>query len=492
MVARALFPLHRIAISRLFGVTVYGAYRIGADLSELAARTATLGADKGLSRFLAEDRIGQEHELEEQTLGTALRLAGGAGAALAMTLALAASALAHLWQIEPAASMLRAMAISLFAWDLAQVLIAATLGAKVMRVNTFVRGLAEPLLLLGAVVGAARAGRSALALGAAHAAVYVTLLALAAVGCATVFGARRLVVSLRAPRRPGFIRYSLPLAAAELSNALLGRLNVFLLGAFSGPDTVALFGAAEELGRPIAAARYVFDPIAATTFAECFKLRDWQRLAHTVGFFTRWVASAAAPLFVTLLVLRADLLALYGPTYAQAGDAMILLAGVHLSNAVLGVSAGLLPLSGRPVLFFLNNLGSSLANLLLCLVLIPRFGLIGAATASLTATLLLLGALVAQGTALVRINPFNRTLLKPLAAALGMTAVELALNALPLPRSARLAVVIAAGLPVYGLLLLALRPDEAERRLIVRVLGAPLRIVRAIRRQAARERDGQP
>jgi O-antigen/teichoic acid export membrane protein len=171
---------------------------------------------------------------------------------------------------------------------------------------------------------------------------------------------------------------------------------------------------------------------------------------------------------------------------------MILLAGVHLSNAVLGVSAGLLPLAGRPVQFFLNNLGSSLLNLLLCLALIPRFGLIGAAAASLTATVLLLAALVVQGTAVTRINPFSRALLKPLAAALGMTAVELAANALPLPRSVRLPLVMAAGLTAYGLLLLALRPDESERRLIVGLLGAPVRIMRAVLRQAPRKRDGQP
>jgi len=470
MLARVLLPVHRILISRLFGQTLYGSYRIASDLWETVSRTSMVASDKGLLRFIAEDRITHRADLERSTLGTAFRLVAGASLAAGIALALGAPWLAGIWKDAAATPLLRAMGASVVFCALAYTLVAAALGRKAMRVNLFVRGLAEPGLLLGAVIAAGLVGGGVVSLGLAHASTYLALLLLSAIGCAAVFGGGRLLDSLRAPRRAGFYAFVLPLAAAELMNLLLMRVGVFLLGGFRGPDVVALLGAAEELGRPIAAARYVFDPIVATAVAEAFKLRDMERLTHNVRFLTRWVASAAAPIAVVVFALRGDLLRLYGPAFPQAGGVLIVLGLGHMCNAVGGIAAGLLPMSGRPLAFFFNNLGAAIANVVLCLVLIPRYGLMGAAVASTTATALLIGALIVQTATQVKVHPFHLGLLKPAAAAIPSALAALGVRALPLPLVARIAAVaLAAGL-TYAIALLLLRPEERERRLVLSLL----------------------
>ena len=185
---------------------------------------------------------------------------------------------------------------------------------------------------------------------------YLLLLAVAVAAVSAIYGGRWLVAAMRKPPRAGFGAYVAPLAAAELANALLQRAHIFLLGGLAGPKAVALFAAAEELGRPAAAVRYVFDPIAAVAIAECFRLADRERLRYNVRLITRWVASAAAPIAATLIVLRGELLSLYGPTFGPASTAMVLMVGTHLSNSVLGIGAGILPVVGRPGRFLVSNL----------------------------------------------------------------------------------------------------------------------------------------
>jgi O-antigen/teichoic acid export membrane protein len=471
VLGHGLLPLQRMLVSRLLGQGLYGTYRVASDLVELLARTGMVGSDKGLLRFLAGDRVAGDHAAAAETAGSGLRLAAAAGLALAVALAAAAPALAAAWAIPELGSMLRVMAPAVLAADLTVVLVAATLAAKVTRANLIVRGLAEPALLLGLTLAAAAAG-GPVALAWAHTGAYVTLAGLALAAVALLFGGRSLLAALRARPRAGFVAFVVPLAAAELANAILMRAHVFILGARAGPNAVALFAAAEELGRPAAAVRYVFDPIATVAIAECLRLGDRARLRYNMRLITRWVASAAAPIAATLLVLRRELLSLYGPGYGPAAGAMVLMVAGHLAASVLGLAAGLLPLAGRPGRFLATNLAAAALNVGLCLVLIPRFGIDGAAVASLTATGALLGALITQTIRIEHVHPFEPALGKPFAAAAAAALVEHAVRALPFAAAARVPAVIVAGALVYAAVLLALGPGEEERRIILRLARA--------------------
>src|SRR5262249_4758993 len=153
-------------------------------------------------------------------------------------------------------------------------------------------------------------------------ATYVILLALAFRGTAAVLGRRRLRAALRAPAHPTFTRFAVPFGGSELMNAILQRASIFILTAFAGAPTVALFAAADELGRAVGAARLAFDSIITPMMSEAMRLRDQDRVRYLLALMTRWVASASAPLAVTLFVLRPQLLALYGPHYQDAATAM--------------------------------------------------------------------------------------------------------------------------------------------------------------------------
>jgi O-antigen/teichoic acid export membrane protein len=204
--------------------------------------------------------------------------------------------------------------------------------------------------------------------------------------------------------------------------------------------------------------------------SEALHQGDRARLRDNLALMTRWVATAAAPIALTLLALREPLLWLYGPAYVSGVTAMGLLVAGHLINAVLGLTAYVMVMSGRSGLSFWNNLAGAVVNLVLSFLLIPRHGVTGAAIASVISLAVLLGAVLVQVWYLERVHPFNLALAKPFVAAVIAFLGEVAVRALPLAPRPRVALVVVAGLVVYPAALLALGPGAEERRLVAGVV----------------------
>jgi O-antigen/teichoic acid export membrane protein len=471
MLGQGLIPLHRVLVSRLFGQVAYGIYRAGADLCEVVMRAGMAGADKSMYKFVAAHRAAGETREESEALGTGLRLAGGLSAVLATILALAAPFFVRVWGKREYGTVLPILAPSIVLGAGVMILMAATLAARVTRVNLFVRGIAEPVLLVLTTLVAYALHRSVTSVALAHLSTYLILLPLAIVGASVVFGRRRLGHALGAPRRPGFIGFALPVGASEMLNGILQRANVFILSGFAGASSVAVFAAAEELGRSVVGIRYAFDSIASPLISEALHSGDRDRLRYNLALMTRWVASAAAPIAFTLLALRPELLGLYGPGYHVGTTAITLLVLGHLVNGVMGLTPYVILMSGRSRLFLWDNLGAAALNLALSFVLIPRYGVTGGAIASTVSVVALQGALCVQGYVLERVHPFNWSIAKTFAAATIAFAAELGARAVPLPPLPRVALVIATGAVVYAAALIKIGPGEEERRFVLRLVA---------------------
>jgi O-antigen/teichoic acid export membrane protein len=475
MLGQGLMPVHRVLVSRLFGQTAYGVYRAGADLCEVLTRAGIAGGDKAMLKFVAAHRAVGETRQEAQALGSALRLSGGLLVFFSVALALAAPLFVRAWGNPAFGLVLPLLSPTIAASGLVLVLMAATLAAKVTRVNLFVRGVAEPTLLITITLAVWAFRPTVFAAAAAHSTATLVLLAFAGVGASAVLGRGRLWEALRAPGHPGLVKFALPLGASELMNGILQRANVFILSAYSGPAAVAVFAASEELGRSVVAMRYAFDSVAAPMMSEALHRGDRERLRYNLALMTRWVASASAPIALTLLALREPLLWLYGPAYVAGVSAMGLLVFGHLINGVLGLTGYVMVMAGRSGVFFWDNFIAALVNLGLSFALIPRYGVTGAAVASLISVAFLLGVIVYQAWRYERVHPFEWALGKPFLAAAIAFGGELCVRLLPLPPRLRVALVVAAGLVVYPAALMALGPGEEERRFVVglarRLLG---------------------
>ncbi|HSY38230.1 MAG TPA: polysaccharide biosynthesis C-terminal domain-containing protein, partial [Polyangia bacterium] len=311
-------------------------------------------------------------------------------------------------------------------------------------------------------LSAALIGRSMSTLAVAHvvAATATLLLAIFAVG--RVFGRGELRRAMRAPWLPGFIRFSLPLAAGDLLNAVLQRADIILVTMFVGTSAAGVYAAAEFITRVIASARSVFDSVAAPVFSEAVSLGQHERLKQNLVMMNRWVFTVATPIALTVVVLRHDLLALYGSAFQEGATALVILALSHWVNVSFGLSGWIMIGGGRSRLLLQNNIVVAVVNIVLGVTLIPRLGLLGAALAALGSVVLLHLMVLIEVRLGFGVYPFDKTVLKPLAAAATTLALELALDSHVAPTGVRIPLVIVAGLLCYvaTLGLLGLAPEE--------------------------------
>jgi O-antigen/teichoic acid export membrane protein len=472
VVAQSVLTVTQFLLARLFGRAVFGSYQACVAILELLTRGGTGGAGLSMLRYVAAYRARGEDDNVRSAIGTGLRLCLiVSGSAVAILMA-AAGPLARLMREPALETALRIMAPAAIATGCMWVLVQASLSAKVTRANFFVRGLGEPSFLLLAGLTAALAGRSLATLAVAHLVAAAATLSLAVIAVGRVFGRGELRRALRAPRLPGFVRFSLPLGAGELLNAVLQRADILLLTTFVGTGATAIYAASEFLTRVIAGARTVFDNVAAPVFSEALRLGEADRLRQNLILMTRWITSVAAPTAVTVVVLRRDLLSLYGPGFHDGSTAVCVLAASQLVNVSLGLSGWILVAGGRSRLILQNNIVVAVVNVGLGLALIPRLGLLGTAFAQLSSVMLLHLLVLVEVRLAFGCFPFDKTILKPLTACAFALGVEVALDAHVARVAIRIPLVIVAGLVGYLTILLLLGLAPEERRLVA---GLPVR-----------------
>jgi O-antigen/teichoic acid export membrane protein len=466
---QALLTVTHVLLARLFGPVVFGGYQTCVAIVEMLTRTGTGGADKGMLRYVAAHRARGEGDLVRSALGTGLRLAGGIAGTLAVTLIAGSGVVAHVMREPSLAGALRVMAPAIAFTGCVYVLVNASLAAKVTHANFVVRGLGEPAVLMAAGLLAALVGRSLIPLAIAHVLAAAATFTLAVFVVGRVFGRGEIARAIRSPWLRGFPQFSIPLGIAELMNAILQRADIVLLTAFVGPSATAVYAASEFISRVVGNARYVFDGIAAPVFSEALHLGQRERLHSNLLLMTRWVATAAAPIAVTVVALRHELLALYGPSFQAGAVAITVLVAGHLLNATLGLTGYIILVAGGSRLVLINNVVAAVVNVTLGLILIPHLGMVGTAIASLVSVATLQGAYVVQVRLAHGVLPISWSTLKPFAAAAVMLAVESLVAGQVARPAARIPLAIVAGLASYLGALAALGLAPEDRRLLARV-----------------------
>ena len=125
--------------------------------------------------------------------------------------------------------------------------------------------------------------------------------------------------------------------------------------------------------------------VSGPLVASAYHRRDRAELHRITSLSARIGLAFAAVASGVLLLVGRPLLALFGPEFPQAYPALAILLAGAMVNAFTGIVGYLLTLTGRQTQALLIFAGGLIVSIALNLVLIPPFGIIGAAIASATA-----------------------------------------------------------------------------------------------------------
>lgn len=206
------------------------------------------------------------------------------------------------------------------------------------------------------------------------------------------------------------LSYSLPLVFAGVIYSLVGQLDYFVIGYFMESSDVGQYRVAYLLAGNLLIVLQAITPVFKPMIAE--NQSDSSLLESRFQLATRWTTMLTLPLVVTLVAAPDVYLSiLFTEEYSVASAAVVALSIGYLFNASFGPEGMVLEGLGHTRLTLFNTLVLVGTNAVLNLLLVPRFGILGAGIATGTA-LTIAGAVGVFEIYLLRsITPFKLHLL---------------------------------------------------------------------------------
>lgn len=377
----AILFLSQVAIARWMGGHEFGLYVYAWTWVLVLGGLATLGFNVAMIRLVPEYRTtGRLDDLRGLLRGGRWLVLASA----ALVAALAAGAM-HVWGTRLPAGQLEPILIVLLAvpaYALTDAQDGICRGSARILSAIFAPYVLRPLLILLGIAALLTCGASMAATSAAIAALAATWIAWAV---QTIVVSRQIV----RPTVPGPRRYeprkwlatALPLLAICACELALQNTDVIVIANALSPTQAGIYFAAAKTMGLIMFVYYAVGSAMANRFAAASAQADDGALRAHVREAVRWTFWPSLALGLVMLAAGRPLLGLFGAQFADGYPVMCVLVLAFLARAAIG-----------PVDFLLNMTGgqadcaraltiAALLNLVLNLLLVPRFGIIGAASA---------------------------------------------------------------------------------------------------------------
>ena len=174
-------------------------------------------------------------------------------------------------------------------------------------------------------------------------------------------------------------RFAAPRGLAVGFAVMVSWVDVLLVGAIAGPRNAAVYAAISRLAVIGAYGLQAVGMVVAPRFSALVTAGDRDRLEHFYQVATWWTVIVAAPLYMLVLVFAPLCARIFGNGYGEGATALAVLAVAGLVNLGTGNVMVLLLMAGKSTWTLFDAGGSLAVNLALNVLLIPQFGITGAA-----------------------------------------------------------------------------------------------------------------
>jgi O-antigen/teichoic acid export membrane protein len=474
-----------LMLARVLGVEGYGLYVLALAAGSLFAGIALLGLDEAMVRYIAilsgrRDRSGVWGALQ---VGLGVSLVAGIG--LGAVLYFGAAPIAQRLFDEPRLTeLLRLVAVIVPLLVASNMLASVARGFRRMDYVAFAENIVPSVLRI-VLVGLVALG------GWLNAYSAVALFGLSDLVASTTL---IILLNRQFPLRGVFHRdtqrcvrrifgFALPLWLSGLLSRFRQNLLTMILGSLTSATSVGLFAVAARVNELGHLAMGTITVSIRPLLAQLKDRRDGDALSHLYRIGTRWTISLSLPFFLIIVLFPEQLLRLVGDSFGAGAAALILMAFGELVNAATGICGAMVDMTGHPRIKLVNSaiwttllLGGSAA-------LIPRWGVVGAASAVFIATAAVNILVVIEVWLLEGLIPFERSFWKPLTAGLGGFLTGWGLQrVVPVDANLRMAALEAAiVVGVYAVLLLRFRLEPEDRLVVHRVILKCSSLFRSVR-----------
>jgi O-antigen/teichoic acid export membrane protein len=416
-------------LARSLGADGYGLYVLAVSAATLFAGISLLGLDDAMTRYVAIAAGRRDDPAVRGTIQIGLVTATATGVLVGAGLYVAAQPIATGMFGEPQLTrLLQLVSVAVPFLAISNLLAGTARGFHRMDVVAVAENVVQSVVRLGLLVlvflltGLSTAA-AVVVFGISDIAATVTMLGL--------LGRRHPLMPGRGPvwrDTTGVFRFALPLWFSGMLRQLRRNVEALLLGATGSAANVGVFAVVNKIN--LVGHVWLLSILMAVkpTMAQLHDRDDRAELARVYTATTRWSLSLALPGVIVMVLYRQPILAAFGTSFTAGSTALIILAIAELANAGTGTCGSMIDMTGHMRLKVANAV--LWTGLLIAggVVLIPRWGVVGAATASLIAIATVNVLAVVEVWALERLVPYDRAVWKPLVAGAAACATGVSLD----------------------------------------------------------------
>lgn len=179
---------------------------------------------------------------------------------------------------------------------------------------------------------------------------------------------------------------ALPMVLMAGMTMVLRQAAVLMIGVQVGTAEAGVYSAATRIVDILAFALVAVDMIAAPMFAELTGEKHRAELQRILTLAAWCIFAVCVPFSIALILSGRFILGLFGDGFDEAYWPLVVLIGGQTVNVCSGSVGYLLSMTGNQRIAATIIFAASVLNVGLCWILIPRFGLMGAAFATAICT----------------------------------------------------------------------------------------------------------
>jgi O-antigen/teichoic acid export membrane protein len=482
---KALGYLTRMFIARFMGPDVYGLVSLGLGIFGIATAISLFGLSHGITRYISFYKGKGNFGKIKGTIISSLKMTFPLSLALSAGLFILAGQISADIFSKPALTpVIKLFALAVPFAVLSIVFISSIKGFQIMAYKVYVDDILKNVSTLVAVVLLFWAGLTLTGAVLAYAVGFVFAAALGGYYLEKAFPIIRTKIKA-IPTGRELLAFSWPLAAVAMLGLIMAWTDTLMLGYFRPAADVGIYNAALPTAMLIIIILASFYHIFTPVISELYSRGKKEELRQTYKTVTRWIFSLTIPLFLIMLLFPKQILAvLFGPKYFLGAVPLMILAFGFFVNAAVGLTGQtILTIGKTKTNLFLGAIGAS-SNFTLNAILIPIYGIVGAAVA--TAASLILLNVISLGFVhrYLRVQPYTLSYVKiTFAAFVPFAALWLIANYLVIPTLAFVLLLVPL-LLCYALLFLLIggfcKEDVAVLRAVEKKIGIKIGWLRAL------------
>lgn len=416
-IGQGIFVIIRFAINiiitKAIGPESYGFFVLAMTVISFLEVQSLFGMESTIVKFVAEYIAKRDILRLKGTILWGIVLSTLVSIILGVALFGTADLIAvHLFHKEALIPVLRVIVISVPFTSITTILLAAIQGANRIKYKVLVQRIQIPLLRFVSIMAVVFMGYKLM--GIVWTYVFVAIAGII-IGCyylnKTFNGIFREGPVVIERRKITF--FSTQLLFSGLFLQTINKADILIMGYFLPASIIGIYGIVTRipllLSMPLNSVNATFGPIISGLNAKS----DRERLEQQFKTMTRYVLTLSLPIFALIFFFPDNILSLFGPAFVEGDKALLILMAGQMINVATGSSGLILMMTGKVFVNLINSGIFCVLNIIMNIILIPKYGMIGAAWSSTIAISAIQVCRLVEVWFILKIQPYSRDIMKP-------------------------------------------------------------------------------